>query len=404
MSNDEQTAPGSARWWRAPKPLSARALAIVLAIPGVCRAERPRIAVAHHGEAKAATRRLLAEVRNAGLDPVDVGAERTTGAVSEVADRYGAIAVLSLRKRGRIDVAVVSPETGQVVYESTLTSKGGTPASVRAAEELHGRLIEQSRGERPKGMRGSTAPGEIPVDSGDPKESAPRAEPNEASQAAASDQDAKGTLPPEPPDDFGEDAPKDTGASGPRSKRPSLPELWVGASGGVASGVGDGLNRVPVAKLEARFAPWSRWSASALALLPLDAERLDGPEGTAEVHARIFGAMAHPPSLELGKVLELHGGLGAGAALVAMSGHTSSPGLAGRESTAITGVGLAAIGLRARILPWLSVLADATGGLALYRPVVRFEGRDVGRWGPASLAVTGGLEINAIGLGQRAAP
>jgi len=65
---------------------------------------------------------VLAEVRNAGLDPVDVHAEERAGDVSQLADRYRAIAVLSLKRAGRIELAVLSPETREIIYESTVTS------------------------------------------------------------------------------------------------------------------------------------------------------------------------------------------------------------------------------------------------------------------------------------------
>src|SRR5262249_13131698 len=144
-------AEGAAHTWRTSRSTrrivrSSLSLVAALTAAATSGAERPRIAV-EHAKSDAATRRVLAEVRNAGLDPVDVHAKEGAGDVSQLADRYKAIAVLSLKQSGRIEVAVLSPETREVIYESTVTSKGGTPASVRAAEELHGRLIDLPRRE-----------------------------------------------------------------------------------------------------------------------------------------------------------------------------------------------------------------------------------------------------------------
>src|SRR5262249_21903554 len=150
------------------------------ALSTAAQAERPRIAV-EHDKPDAASRRLLAEVRNAGLDPVDVRVASSPANPSEVADRYGAVAVLSPRQPGRIELAVLSPDTREVIYESTVTSKGGTPASVRAAEELHGRLIDLPRRETFDGV----PPNEVVVLPETPEEPAPARrnvpEPNDVS-------------------------------------------------------------------------------------------------------------------------------------------------------------------------------------------------------------------------------
>jgi hypothetical protein len=53
----------------------------------------------------------------------------------------------------------------------------------------------------------------------------------------------------------------------------------------------------------------------------------------------------------------------------------------------------------ARVLPWLALRADAIAGLAAYRPVMRFDGRDVATWGPTLVAFTGGFEIDALDFG-----
>jgi hypothetical protein len=106
--------------------------------------------------------------------------------------------------------------------------------------------------------------------------------------------------------------------------------------------------------------------------------------------------MLHATVLNWGDVVRLSAGAGGGAALVEMQGRATGPGLTGRSASAATGVGTAVIGLSVRLLPWLSLRADATGALAAYRPVMRFDQREVAAWGPDVLAFTGGFEIDTL--------
>ena len=370
------------------------ALMLTLSAAGTSRAERPRIAV-EHAKADAATRRVLAEVRNAGLDPVDVHTRDGSGDVSQLADRYKAVAVLSLKRAGRIELAVLSPETREVIYESTVTSKGGTPASVRAAEELHGRLIDLPRREQ-----AATSPPPDPVPPatvlleeseahGEPSHEAPRAKqalPAEAPVAVAALRQRS------PSADAGENHLPPPDAS-------ERPRLWAGAGLGAQTGIGNGL-QVPVARIEARFEPFHRFGLSVFGLLPVSAQNVAAPEGNAELEARIVGGMLYATWLDVGNVLRASAAAGGGAAIVSMSGRTSAIGLDGRSTSATTGMGLAAMGLSARVLPWLALRADGTFGLSAYKPVMRIDGREVATWGPRMLALTGGFEINALGFGS----
>jgi len=354
-------------------------------------AERPRIAV-EHSKSDAATRRVLAEVRNAGLDPVDVHATERAGDVSQLADRYRAVAVLSLKRAGRIELAVLSPETREVIYESTVTSKGGTPASVRAAEELHGRLIDLPRREQ-----AATPPPPDPVpattvllEESEPP-SVPRREPPRVKHVA-----------PEPRTEG--PAFQDHVASADRggNRRPGAderPRFWAGAGAGAQNGIG-GLNQVPVIRAEARFEPIRHFGVSVFGLLPVMAQSVAAPEGSAELQARIVAGMLQATWLNVGDVLRVSTGAGGGAAIVSMSGRATSAGLDGRSTSATTGVGVLAMGISARVLPWLALRADATGGLSAYKPVMRIDGRDVATWGPRTLAFTGGFEIDALGFGS----
>jgi hypothetical protein len=361
----------------------AAALPLALA-PCTARAERPRIAV-EHARSDAAARRVFAEVRNAGLDPVDVHGKDGAARVSELADRYGAVAVLSLRPAGRIELAVLSPETREIIYASTVTSKGGTPASVRAAEELHGRLIDLPRKETPEPATNTAAaaPPEVePAHVSLAEEPAVREKGEPITRMAPAGNGERDTLSESP-------------AKGAREERA---HLWASAEAGSASGL-RGLNEVPVFKVEARFEPMRYIGLSVFGLLPVASQGVQAAEGTAELRARIVGAMIHATVFDVANVFRLTAGAGGGAAIVSMNGRTSDPRLAARSTTAATGIGVATLGITARLLPWLSLRGEALGGLAAYRPVMRFDGRDVAAWGPTTLAFTGGFEIDALGFG-----
>jgi hypothetical protein len=356
----------------------------VLAVAAPARAERPRIAVEHERQ-DAAARRLLAEVRNAGLDPVDVRATSNPEKPTDVADRCGAVAVLSLKRPGRIELAVLSPETREVIYESTVTSKGGTPASVRAAEELHGRLIDLPRRETFDGVAPTTAPARTETATPAPATPVTLEETPEVRR--------------EPLHPHVVDQTPDKPLPHVRASTDEPLRLWVGGGAGAMSGSG-GFNRLPVAKVEARFEPFRQFSVSAFAMLPVAAQSVSAPEGNGDLRVRLVGGMLHATVLNWGDVVRLSAGAGGGVALVDMEGRAKGPELTGRSASAATGIGTAVIGLSVRVLPWLSLRADATGALAAYRPVMRFDQREVAAWGPDVLAFTGGIEFDTLAIGR----
>jgi hypothetical protein len=365
--------------------------AALVATAAIARAERPRIAV-EHARTDAATRRVLAEVRNAGLDPVDVRTNDRSADVSELADRYKAVAVLSIKKPNRIELAVLSPDTREVIYASTVTSKGGTPASVRAAEELHGRLIDLPRRETEEAPPPATVtptPVELETEPDPPP-------PPVQAKTAPPEQEPPELVPPEAFDDVAKDEPAPRAPKPRGGKEP--PALWLAAGAGATTGA-LGLAQVPVMQVEARFEPMRYFSVSAFGLLPLAPQKVAASEGTATLSATVAGVMLRGTALDVGEVFRVSAGAGGGVALVSMSGQASSPRYDGQATSATTGIGVATIGMDARLLPWLALRADAIAGLAAYRPVVRFDGRDVASWGPTFVAFTGGFEIDAFDFG-----
>lgn len=366
------------------------AFAATLAVALVARAERPRIAV-EYVHTDATTRRVLAEVRNAGLDPVDVRASDLSAGPSELADRYRAVAILSIKKANRIELAVLSPETREVIYAATVTSKGGTPASVRAAEELHGRLIELPEGTPPPPVLEETPSEPEPV----PAAPAP-AKPARPQPPATDDDSAAITFgDKERLTQLAKDAASTTRVHKPDKERTAL---WLGASGGAESGT-TRLNQMSVVHVEARLEPAKYFSVAAFAILPVTPEKIVRTEGSGALDTSLFGALLRGTALDAGGILRVSAGAGGGVAVVSMSGLASSPAYEGRHTSAVTGIGMATVGMNARLAPWIALRADATAGLAAYRPVMRFDGHEVATWGPTVVAFTGGIEVNALGFG-----
>lgn len=174
--------------------------------------------------------------------------------------------------------------------------------------------------------------------------------------------------------------------------------MWLAAGAGTTTAA-LGLRQVPVMQVEARFEPMRYFSISAFGLLPVAAQKVAAAEGSAALSATVVGAMLRATAIDVGDVFRVSAGAGGGVALVSMSGQASSPRYDGQATSATTGVGVATIGMDARVLPWLALRADALAGLAAYRPVVRFDGRDVASWGPTFVAFTGGFEIDAFDFG-----
>jgi hypothetical protein len=371
---------------------SASLFAVATFAPAFAHAEGPRIAVAHRA-ADAAARRLVAEVRNVGLLPVDIKSKAGKSvAPSRVAAEYDAVAVLTLGKQGSIDVAVVDPDTRQVVYESTVSSKGNTPASLRAVEELHGRLVDMNLADPEATKAAASAFLADGVSDAPPSDAKP---PRDDAHSAIEDalHGAEPALPISESPSTSSDVTRDEVSSASRGSRSDLDGtgLWLGGSFGLMSG-GTHLSGVPATKLELTAAV-DRWSASAFAFLPLEPQTTSGTGGMADVSPRIFGGMVHFVPVELGRAF-LSLGLGGGAGVIAMSGHPTSSNFAGRDGTVLTAMGLAGVGVGVRALPWLSVRADATGGLAAHRPVVEFAGQGMAAWGPTFIAGTLGVELD----------
>ena len=400
-----------------------RAAALAVTTMTVCHAARPRVLVTHEGT-DAATRRLLAEVRNVGFDLVDVDVSPGKPATPVPAGYPGIVGVLALRKSGRIDVTVIVPDSGRTVYTVSVAPIGGTPPAVRAVEELHGRLTElrlvntdarpdeglsPPAAARPDassapavappaasatldGARAPEAPAsdarsaDLPPAADAPEaaeDDSPRREPQEPTVVSA---------PPEPErKDVREDAGRSRSAA--RNERWNV---WVGAAAGMESGIAGATTAA--AKLEARVAPWQRWSGALFAVLPLETQSISGTEGTADVRAQLFGAMVHFTPLELRDLLFVDTGVGMGAAWIEMNGHSSDPSFRGRDTGVVAPAALADVGVGVRAARWLSLRADALAGISFDRAAVRFEGRDAALWGPSALALTGGVEIDVVGL------
>lgn len=387
--------------------------AFTLTIASVCHAARLRVLVTHE-RMDAAARRLLAEVRNIGFEPVDV--ERAeTAPVPIPAKPGGIVGILSLRRSGRIDVTVILPDTGKVAYTFTVAPGSGTPAAVRVVEELRGRLTELKLGKEdaqspavPESEPGDAVrsevglaaeapePGGVGTTEGDAVEHATKFEERASALAASSNREVEqGAPPPAPPKD--ESEPRDSGREL-FATREARWNVWIGGGVGTESGMGGAM--MTAAKLEARVAPWKNWSASLFGVLPFESQNISGPEGAADVRVQLFGGLLKFKPLELHDWLFADVGLGMGAAVITMNGHSSAPSLRGQTTSVVPATALASVGLGVRARRWLALRADAIGGAAFDRGAVRFEGRDAAVWGPLSLAVTAGVELDLLALAR----
>ena len=172
----------------------------------------------------------------------------------------------------------------------------------------------------------------------------------------------------------------------------------MGGAVGTESGMGGTM--MTAAKLEARVAPWQRWSASLFGMLPFDTQNISGPEGAADVRVQLFGGLLRFTPLDFRNLLFADVGLGMGAAVIAMNGHSNAPSLRGQSTTVAPATALASVGIGVRPRRWLALRADALGGAAFDRGAVRFEGRDAAVWGLMSLAVTAGVELDVLALAR----
>jgi hypothetical protein len=136
------------------------------------------------------------------------------------------------------------------------------------------------------------------------------------------------------------------------------------------------------------------------ALLPLSDSGVTAPEGEVEVSVWAFFAEAeYPTRLAQDWVLSL--GLGAGLVTLAMRPEAAAP-FVGTDRRLISGLYFAHLGLARELTDWLRLRASLALGISGPRPVLEFDGREVGSWGPGFGTLTLNTEIRWATAGGHA--
>jgi hypothetical protein len=136
------------------------------------------------------------------------------------------------------------------------------------------------------------------------------------------------------------------------------------------------------------------------ALLPLSDSGVTAPEGEVEVSVWAFFAEAeYPTRLAQNWVLSL--GLGAGLVTLAMRPEAAAP-FVGTDRRLISGLYFAHLGLARELTDWLRLRASLALGISGPRPVLEFDGREVGSWGPGFGTLTLNTEIRWATAGGHA--
>jgi hypothetical protein len=150
------------------------------------------------------------------------------------------------------------------------------------------------------------------------------------------------------------------------------------------------------------FAGWSgvrlevtpRWSGSLLGLVPILPQKLDGPEGSADVSTYLLGASIDLAWLRLPR-WQAGFGVGAAWAQSEMSGAARS-GYVSEHASVSALMSLARLTAQLQLAERWRLGLGALGGIALPEVSVKFGDRLAGRWGRPALLATLDLQWLAI--------
>jgi hypothetical protein len=132
----------------------------------------------------------------------------------------------------------------------------------------------------------------------------------------------------------------------------------------------------------------------ALALLPTFGSRVEGPEGSARISVGMFGA-----GVAYGSARDARVRVSAGAGVLALAlraeGAARAPDLS-RDDVVWAAAPYLRSGLTVGLTGRLAARADLLGGVALPRPVVRFAGHEVARFGQPFVAGVLSAEVEVF--------
>lgn len=307
------------------------------------RGEQPsRIALVHEQAADArAIGRLKAELLALGLQVIDVprGADATATPLDDTARRVDAFAAVHVvPDRGGVEVWVGDREGGRTLVHERVIGPGGVfddVLALQAAEIVRATLVDLGLGPKPE------------VASPEPASAPTRAEP---------------PPPPSPP-------------PVPRVERRLVLELGPGVSPG-RGGLGPAIHGF----VGGRFRPAALLGVDVWGLLSVAPANVEAPGGSADVRPSLVGIGAAIWPFDPGSDFQLAGGGGVALAYLSIDGTAEPPLLARKDSMTV-----ALPFLRLSFGGWLAsrvgVGASAFAGIAMPRPAIRFDAREVAEWG-----------------------
>jgi hypothetical protein len=175
-----------------------------------------------------------------------------------------------------------------------------------------------------------------------------------------------------------------------QSERSDAPRLWLALGPGVLLSPG-GVGPLPLAEVGLRLDFAERWSLCANGLLPVTEQSLAAAEGEADVRTSVVaGAL----DLEWARLPfgGIRSGVGAGAAVTAMSGTSDSPGFDVASETVTTLALLVDSSFHADLADWLRLRSSVVLGASLPEVSIRFGSREVASWGRPFFAASAVLE------------
>lgn len=125
---------------------------------------------------------------------------------------------------------------------------------------------------------------------------------------------------------------------------------------------------------------------------PVYPGQISEPEGRGSVFAGLLGIGPLLQLLPRARRVELFIGAGVALGLIHMQGDAVEP-FSGQNDWLASGVGYGRLALSVRLTRRLRLRVDGTAGVAVPRPVVTFDGRQVAAWGRPLVSLTAGLEV-----------
>jgi hypothetical protein len=140
------------------------------------------------------------------------------------------------------------------------------------------------------------------------------------------------------------------------------------------------------------YRPWRWLELETFFAGPLYPGQVTAPEGRGKVFAGLVGFGPLIQLLPRPRRVELFIGAGLAFSLVHMQGDPVEP-LSRQSDWLPSGVGYGRVALAVRLTNQLRLRAEGITGVAVPRPIVTFNGRQVAAWGRPLIAISAGVEV-----------